>query len=297
MLSTSSAAPFKEEMFHWLTRLARVRDMLKNFRAVQASWSALETVFADASAEISRQMPNEVKRFVSIDQSYSNLLEVAVDKRGVLSICDENPTVRSIVPHLEEQLELSQKALASFLERKRRAFARLFFVSDSALLRLCRATGSDDHGLPTMNQALRETIPQVMPEIASLGGMDADNGLLSEAKTQDGELLQFSLSVPVSLAVAKSKGGASFPAEQYDKIETVLADVELQIVQAVTDGISSALTTLNVAADKPLGNNEITTGMWSGMLREYSFQALKEALFITWTQEMERCLSSRYVSP
>ena len=115
-----------------MQKLFFVSEILEQWVQVQAMWMYLEAVFT--SGDIAKQMPLEAKRFQNIDKNWEKMMAKAFETRNVVQYCFGNDVLKNLLPHLLEQLEVCQKALSGYLDQKRAAFPRFFFVSDAVLL-------------------------------------------------------------------------------------------------------------------------------------------------------------------
>lgn len=140
MATNRYSAPFREEVTNWVNKLSTVSEVIEQWLVVQNMWMYMEAVFS--GGDIVKQLPQEAKRFQNIDKNYMKIVSNAIETRNIIQVCCGNELMKSLLPHLMEQLELCQKSLSAYLETKRAEFPRFYFVSDPTLLEIL-SLGSD----------------------------------------------------------------------------------------------------------------------------------------------------------
>lgn len=124
---------------------------------VQMAWTSLETVFT--GGDIARQMPVEAKKFQGIDKNWLKIMEKAVETKKVIPCC-QNDMLKDFLPELQKNLDVCQKSLEQYLEKKRKKFPRFYFVSNPTLLKIL-SQGSEPQSIQEDFEKLFDAINKV----------------------------------------------------------------------------------------------------------------------------------------
>ncbi|XP_061501815.1 dynein beta chain, ciliary isoform X1 [Anopheles gambiae] len=132
LLSSKYVAYFLEQVSRWQLSLSNADCVITAWFEVQRKWMYLESIFI-GSEDIRNQLPEDSKRFDNIDKEFKQLLAGIVANPNIVKATNR-PGLYEKLESLLEQLILCEKALNDYLETKRLAYPRFYFVSSADLL-------------------------------------------------------------------------------------------------------------------------------------------------------------------
>ena len=134
---TMKGSPFSEvikgrivEWEQWLERAAKILD---EWKKLQSSWTGLESVFT--SEDILQQLPVEGALFREVDKAWRSLMQDTFTEQKVKKIMGKEK-LKETLEQCNSKLEQVNKRLNDYLETKRLAFCRFFFLGNEQLLQI-----------------------------------------------------------------------------------------------------------------------------------------------------------------
>ena len=118
-------------------------ETLDEALGVQKAWMYLESIFC--AQDIQRQLPEESKMFFDVDKTWRSILKTAKD----LGNAFKSFTAKGLLETLQKCvviLDKVQNSLEDYLEKKRMAFPRFYFLSNDELLEILAQT-RDPHAV------------------------------------------------------------------------------------------------------------------------------------------------------
>jgi dynein heavy chain len=123
---------FFDEVSKWVGKLGNVEEVIASWMDVQKKWQNLQSIFV-GSADIRIQLPEDSKRFDGVDVDWRDLMKEAIFIPNVVDACNTEGRLDRL-RRMQEMLEKCEKALADYLETKRIAYPRFYFVANADLL-------------------------------------------------------------------------------------------------------------------------------------------------------------------
>eukprot|EP00826_Nyctotherus_ovalis_P029400 TRINITY_DN23229_c0_g1_i1.p1 TRINITY_DN23229_c0_g1~~TRINITY_DN23229_c0_g1_i1.p1 ORF type:complete len:305 (-),score=109.85 TRINITY_DN23229_c0_g1_i1:45-959(-) len=132
MVSNKYVSIFEKEVEHWRSSLFNLSENFLGLRDVWKSWMFLEKLFI-GSDELKKELPQKAEEFVEYDKEVRQLFKDAEEVSIVHKFCNREGLTKQIDKILKN-LQDSERALTLFMDQKRRAFPRFYFVARDDLL-------------------------------------------------------------------------------------------------------------------------------------------------------------------
>jgi dynein heavy chain len=129
--------PIEKEVKDWEAKLIYIQDLLEQWLMFQRTWLYLEPIFG--AEDIVRQMPNEAKIFRVVDTLWRNTMNSVIESPNAIDVSDIDGLLVAMID-ANKKLDAIQKSLNDYLETKRLAFPRFFFLSNDELLMILSQT-------------------------------------------------------------------------------------------------------------------------------------------------------------
>ncbi|GIY65793.1 dynein beta chain, ciliary [Caerostris extrusa] len=179
-MSSKHVAHFLDRITDWVRKLSRVESVIGAWVDVQRAWSQMESIFM-GSEDIKEQLPEDCDRFMSIDASFKNLVEVlSAESETVVSVSDR--------PEVHEDLSTAEgtgsvrEGPSFLLGDQEEGFPRFYFVSSADLL--------DILSNGTRPRTIIRHLPKLFDSVAQLVFESEDTDTAVAVISRDGEVLK-----------------------------------------------------------------------------------------------------------
>ncbi|KAK9828903.1 hypothetical protein WJX72_002692 [[Myrmecia] bisecta] len=244
--------PLEGAAGEWDELLNRLQEVVDNWLACQATWQYLEPIFS--SPDIIKQMPEEGEKFLQVDQLWREMMESAFKSPDCLAIATDRERLVGLVEN-NRLLEEIQKGLAAYLELKRIAFPRFFFLSNDEMLEILSETKDPTRVQPHLKKCFEGIDKlQFLP-----------NGDIAGMISAEGEV------IPLKTKIKPSQAGGA--------VEKWLVQVEAGMVESVRETCKQSVAAY---AGRP---REAWVLEWPG-------QAVLVVSAIYWTSSVTNALKS-----
>ena len=203
--------PFDDRTVIWSETLQRLQDTLDQWGSCQATWQYLEPIFA--SEDIVKQMPVEGEKFKSVDQMYRSVVDATAKNPSAIQ-CGRDETRLQSLEAANTLLDEIQRGLQSYLELKRIAFPRFFFLSNDEMLEILSETKDPRRVQPHLRKCF-EGIDSVTFE----KNEEDDREYIVAMNSIEGEEVPFNTFIE--------------PAKANGAVEKWLCEVESSMIEAV----------------------------------------------------------------
>lgn len=134
MKGTRYGEPFVEQLDYWAKTLNNIQETVELALSVQTTLIYLRNIFV--GEDIRKQLPTETNQLHDGIEQWKQLTKLMAKGANIIKSthCIRPDYLLQNFAQLQKQLEIIQRALEVYLEKKRQTFPRFYFISDDDLL-------------------------------------------------------------------------------------------------------------------------------------------------------------------
>ncbi|KAI9356982.1 dynein heavy chain and region D6 of dynein motor-domain-containing protein [Zopfochytrium polystomum] len=251
--------------------LSTVMEVIEVLLLVQKQWIYLENIFIGAE-DIRKQLPKESAVFEGVNTRFKEIMTQMVTIKNVRNATHQDGLFATLT-EMNQKLEKIQKSLDMYLETKRQAFPRFYFLSNDDLLEILGQAKDPNAVQPHLKKCF-DNLHKL--ELSVAGTDNRRHFEASGMHSGDGEFVPF-------LAPVVIEGLANFH-HSLQKIDRSSGSVESWLI-SIEYHMRSTLKKLlfgSLAASKKSKRDK-----W---IKDWPGQLLITAGLITWTQDCTKAL-------
>ncbi len=135
ILGSPFVGPMQDKVKYWYELLILMQDTLKEWTACQRSWVYLESIFA--SPGIQRELSTDNAEFQKVDRGWKSIMQRAHDTDHAIELVRApGLNLKETFRDYNDKLDKITKSLNRYLNTKRIAFPRFYFLSNEELLKI-----------------------------------------------------------------------------------------------------------------------------------------------------------------
>lgn len=186
ILASRHVGPIKDRVQQWAKNLEIFAETLEQWFSCQQTWIYLEAIFS--APDIQRQLPEESRIFNKVDKTWKDVMRRAFKTPLAISNMTDSDTLK-IMKLNNMLLEQVTRSLEAYLELKRVAFPRFYFLSNDELLEILAQTRNPHAVQPHLRKCFDAIAQLRFKVIRNEDGEEVKTNEITHMVSPEGELI------------------------------------------------------------------------------------------------------------